>query len=30
MYLLRLNDAAERWARDKWLRIHNLLNKYNI
>lgn len=30
MYLMRLDDAAERWDKDKWNRIMELLDKYQV
>ena len=30
MYLLRLDDASEYWAKDKWIQMHDLLAKYNV
>ena len=30
MYLIRLDDASEFWAKDKWHRMHELLLKYSI
>ena len=30
MYLLRLDDASEHWNRPNWLRMHDLLDRYNV
>lgn len=30
MYLLRLDDASERWNRTNWLRMHQLCQKHGI
>ena len=30
MYLLRLDDASEHWNKENWIRMHDLLRKYDI
>lgn len=30
MYLMRLDDASEYWNKDKWIRMHDLLVKYDV
>ena len=30
MYLIRLDDAAEHWNKEKWRRMHDLLQNYGV